>query len=700
MNAAEFVTLLRTLDITVVIDGDQLRCSAPPGVLTDALRGELAARKTEILAWLRTDGEGRPEGSGPAKTPRHGALPLSFAQQRLWFLDQLEPGTPAYTLAVRRRFRGPLDVTALANALGEIVRRHEALRTTFVSRGGQPVQQVADPQPVALPVVDLAQYDASERHRRAARLVSEETQRPFDLARGPLVRAVLLRLGAEEHDLLVSVHHIVADGWSLGVLARELTALYEAFVGGRASPLAELPLQYADFAVWQRQWLTGEILERQRRYWLEHLAGRPEPLHLPSDQPRSGRPRTAGGSHDFIVPYALAADLRELSRREGATLFMTLLAAFKVLLSRYTGRDDIVVGTPVANRHHVELEPLIGLFANTLVLRTDLAGDPTFREVLARVRETCLNAYGHPDMPFEKLVEELQPARVLGQNPLFEISFVFQGAGAGDDLTFVTTASPFDLTLFVRDGVDGTLKATVQYKQDLFEPETIARLVSHTQTLLEGIAADPDRLLSALPLLDDAETARILVDWNATATTYPRDRSVHECFEEQVDATPDAVALVSEGALTYSELDRRANRLAHHLRARGVGPERVVGVWLDRSWESIVALLGILKAGGAYAPFDLLAPEARLAAMASIAQIDLIVTKESMRSRLTALGRRAISVDRDAEEIARWPDGRPGPSMSAEGLAAVMYTSGSTGEPKGVAVTRSEERRVGKECRL
>jgi amino acid adenylation domain-containing protein len=687
VNAAEFVTLLRTLDVTVDIDGDQLRCTAPLGVLTDALRGELAARKTEIVEWLRADRESQREGPAAAKTPRRGDLPLSFAQQRLWFIDQLEPGTPAYTLAVRQRFRGPLEVPALANALSEVVRRHEALRTTFVSRDGWPVQVIADPQPVALPVVDLAQYDASERHRRAEQLVTEQAQRPFDLAGGPLIRVMLLRHGSEEHDLLISIHHIVADGWSLGILAREVSALYGASVGGRPSPLAELPVQYADFVVWQREWLTGELLERQRRYWLERLAGRPEPLHLPTDHPRSGRPTTAGASYDAVVPYALAAALRELSRRESATVFMTLLGAFKVLVSRYTGQDDILVGTTLANRHHVELEPLIGLFANTLVLRTDLVGDPTFRQALARVRETCLGAYSHPDMPFEKLVEDLQPARVLGENPLFEISFVFQRASA-DDPTFVTIGSPFELTLFVRDAIDGSLKVTVQYKQELFEPETIARLVGHYLTLLEGIAADPDRRLSALPLLDDAEAARVLVDWNATATPYPRDRSIHECFEEQVDATPDAVALAADGAaLTYRELDRHANRLAHHLRALGVDRERVVGVWMDRSPELIVALLAILKSGGAYAAIDLLAPEARLAAMASVANIDLIVTHTSRQSRLAGLGRRTIAVDRDAEQIAQRSDSRPRQSASAESVAAVMYTSGSTGEPKGVMVT-------------
>jgi hypothetical protein len=428
--------------------------------------------------------------------PREGDLPLSFAQQRLWFLDQLEPGTSAYTIAVRRCFRGPLNVTALVSAFTELVRRHESLRTTFVSKEGQPVQRIADPEPVTLGIVALEGLAAADRDRVAEQIVREEAQRPFDLARGPLFRPVLLRLGPDEHELLVSVHHIVADCWSLGILARELGALYEASVAGRPSPLPELPIQYADFALWQRRWLTGDVLEAQRHYWRRQLGGRPAPLELPTDYPRSRRPTLAGASHEFELPHPLADRLRELSRRRGATPFMTLLAAFKALLARYTGQEDIVVGTLVANRNYVELEPVIGLFANTLVLRTDLTGDPTFRELLARVRETCLDAYAHPDMPFEKLVEELQPERTLGQNQLFQVSFVWQGAATGADLAFVTVASPFDLTLFVRDGIGGTLSATVQYKRDLFQPETIARLAGHYRALLEGVAADPDRRLS------------------------------------------------------------------------------------------------------------------------------------------------------------------------------------------------------------
>src|SRR6185295_5608609 len=651
-TAGEFVTQLRLLGMRVSVDGDQIRCTGPAGVFTEALRRELTARKAEVLTWLRSDDQ-RP--------------PLSFAQRRLWFLDQLEPGAWGYTVAVCQRFRGALDVAALARALSEIVRRHEVLRTTFQNHQGLPVQHVADPARIALPTIDLEPEDPAARERVAAQVVRGETHRPFNLARGPLVRPLLLRFDPEQHDLVVTLHHIVADGSSLGILTRELNTLYDAFARGEGSPLPELPIQYADFAAWQRESLTGSALESQRRYWLEHLAGLPEPLRLPRDHPHAGGLARAGASRDLVFSGELAAGLRELSRRHGATLFMTLLAAFKALLSRYTGQEDVVIGTPLAHRNHVELEPLIGLFANTLVLRTDLGGDPPFREALARVRETCLGAYAHPDMPFERLVEDLQPSRALGQNPLFEISFVFQGAGEWTAPSSVTVASPFELTLFIRDRPDGTLGATLQYARDLFEPETIARLMGAYRTLLESVVADPEQRLSTLPLLDAAEAAQLLIDWNATAVDYPRQRSISAGFEAQVDATPHAIALLFDGeSMTYDELDRRANRLAHHLRGLGVSAERVVGVWMDRSPEMIVTLLAILKAGGAYVPFDLLTPPARLAAMASIAKVDLVLTREARQSGLATLGVRAIAVDADAEAIARRPSERLGPSTSAE----------------------------------
>jgi aspartate racemase len=613
---------------------------------------------------------------------------LSFAQERLWFLDRLQPSSTAYRLAARRTLRGALEVTALTQALHDLVQRHESLRTIFPDSGGAPVQRICPPEPVLLEIIDLEPGPATAQSAAAWRIIQAHAAGPFDLARGPLFRPLLIRYGPDDQELCIVIHHIVADGWSLGVLVRDLTTLYEARLAGRPPTLPELPIRYVDFALWQRRRLTGDVLEVHRRYWRERLGALPTPLPLPTDHPRTGPPAADGASHDFVVPRQLADGLRALSRRENTTLFMTLLAVFTVLLARSSGQDDIVVGTPVASRSHVELEPLIGLFVNTLVLRTDLADDPSFQELLARVRETCLGAHAHADMPFEKLVEELQPERVLGQNPIFQISFVWQDAIAGGDVAFVTVATPFDLTLFIRDVADGTLSATLQYRRDLFEPATMARLAGHYGTLLESAVAEPARRISDLRLLSDAESHQLLVEWNATAAPYPRDRSVHGLFEDQVDATPDAIALVfGDAALTYRELDARANRLARHLRAAGVAAERRVGVLMDRSMEMIVALLAILKAGGAYVPLERLAPPERLAFMLGDTKTGVVLTQTRMLSRLPASGTLAIPLDAEWAALGDRPATRLDSAASADDLAYVIYTSGSTGEPKGVAVT-------------
>jgi hypothetical protein len=564
--AAHLIARLRALDVRISVDGGALRCSAPKGVLTPELQAELTRLKTEVIDVLKSESNPALPRGRPTRVARGADVPLSFVQQRLWFLDQLEPNASTYTIALRRRLPGLLDLSALASALTELVRRHESLRTTFVTRDGEPRQQIAAPEPVIPEVVDLEDAPIADRDQMVEALVREQVQRPFSLARGPLFRPVIFRLKPDEHELLLSIHHIVADGWSVGIIAQELHVLYEAYAAGTPTRLPEPPIQYADFAIWQRQWLAGDVLEALRCYWRKQLAGLPAPLDLQVDYSRTRQPTTAGASHDFSLPVALADSLRQLGQVAGTTLFMTLLAAFKALLARYTGEEDIVVGTPVASRSHVELESIVGFFANTLVLRTDFAGDPTFRELLGRVREVSLGAYAHQDMPFEKLVEELRPDRKLGENPLFRVSFVFQSAVTGPGFNFMTVASPFDLTMFVRGGNEGPVSATIEYRRDLFKPETVTRLAGHYRALLDGVTADPDRRLSTMSLLDHAETRRLLVDWNATSADYPFDRSIPGLFEDQVAITPDAVAAVFEGmSLTYRDLNRNVNRLAHHL---------------------------------------------------------------------------------------------------------------------------------------
>jgi aspartate racemase len=687
--ATHLIARLRALDVRIFVEGDSLRCSAPKGVLTAELQAELTRLKAEVIDLLKegSSSSALPQ-SRPTRMGRNGDVPLSFAQQRLWFLDQLEPGTSTYTIAMRRRLHGPFDLDALTNALTELVRRHESLRTTFETRNGEPRQHIGESEAVVPEVFDLEGVPVTDRERVAEFTVREQVQRPFSLAHGPLFRSIVIRLAPDEHEVVLAVHHIVADGWSLGVIARELHVLYEAHATGSPARLAEVPIQYADFAIWQRQWLDGDVLDRLRAYWRKQLAGLPAPLEMQTDRSRSPQPSSAGASHDFELPVALADSLRRLCRAEGTTLFMTLLAGFKVLLARYTGAEDIVVGTPVANRNHLELESIVGFFANTLVLRTDLSGDPSFRDILARVREVSLAAYTHQDMPFEKIVEDLRPDRKFGQNPLFQLSFVFQSPGAGVGFDFVTVASPFDLTLFFRGGSDGPLSATIEYRRDLFEPETISRLAGHYRALVESVAADPDVRLSTVSFVDGPEAHRMLAEWNTTDTDYARDRSIHGLFEDRVDATPDAVAVVFEGlSLTYRELDRRANRLAHRLAGLGVGPERPVGVWMERSAEMIVALLGILKAGGAYVPLDLMAPPQRLAFMLSDAEIDVLLIQERMRERLPVLSARIICLEPESEPTTAESDIRLDRGTGGEQLAYIMYTSGSTGSPKGVEVT-------------
>ncbi|HEX2077720.1 MAG TPA: condensation domain-containing protein, partial [Longimicrobium sp.] len=625
---------------------------------------------------------------------RTGALPLSFAQERLWFIDRLEPGSAVYNVPVAWRLGGALDEAALERSLSEIVRRHEALRTVFPEMDGSPVQVISPFGGFALPVEDLSGWSEADREAAVRRRAGEEARRPFDLSAGPLFRAALLRLGEEDHVLLLSMHHIVSDGWSRGVLYRELSALYEAYREGGESPLPELGVQYADYAVWQREQLAGEVLDRQLSYWKERLAGAPELLELPTDRPRPPV-QTYRGAHERIeLPGELLERLRALGRSEGATLYMVLLGAFQVLLSKYSGSEDIVVGSPIAGRTRKEVEELIGFFVNTLVLRTDMSGDPSFREVLGRVREATLGAYEHQELPFERLVEELQPDRSLSHTPLFQVMFTLQNAGGGggalpglsvSGVDAELASAKFDLNLAFTAN-SRALRAVLGYRTDLFEPGTIKRMVRHLERVLEQVAANPDLRLSRLELLGEAERARLLALGEGAVPAFPR-ATVDALFARAAAAAPQAVALAWDGGrMTYAELDERANRLAYHLRRAGVAAGTRVGVCLERGPEMVVATLAALKAGGAYVPLDPDYPAERLAFMLADTAVPVLVTESPLADRLPPHAARIVRVDTDAAAIAAEPGDAPAAGTDPEAAAYVMYTSGSTGRPKGVEV--------------
>ena len=617
-------------------------------------------------------------------------FPTSFAQRRLWFVDQLEPESAHYNVPMALALSGSLDVSALHRGLVEIVGRHEALRTTFVLRDGEPMQIIGPHSDVELPVVDATALSDTE----VQRWIEDEARRPFDLERGPLLRARLLRRGAGEHVLLLTVHHIVFDGWSVGVLFRELSECYCAFASGGVPRLPALPVQYGDYSVWQRNWLKGETLERQRAYWRTHLAGAPPTLELPTDRPRP-RIRSYRGSTEtlWLSPRVLRG-LTALSRQEGATLFMTLLAGFQALLARYAGVDDITVGSPIANRTRIELEQLIGFFVNSLALRTDLTGDPSFRELLGRVREVTVGAFDHQDLPFEKLVEELQPERVGDRNPIFQVMFALQNAPHPPlrlpgltlrNLRRRTGRSKFDLVLNARETEQG-LRVELEYSTDLFEAGTIRRMLGHLELLFEGVLAAPGRRLSVIPLLSGEERRQVLADWNRTDRPYPGDRGVHHLFEAQAAQHPGVTAVEAAGErLTYRELNGRANQLARFLRRQGMDRDARVAVALERSPDLVVAFLGVLKAGAAYVPLDPSYPADRVGLMLEDARASVLVTRAGLLPRVPT-GVTSVRLDLDGDTISQESEDNLGVETSPEQLAYVMYTSGSTGRPKGIAI--------------
>ncbi|HJX28031.1 MAG TPA: condensation domain-containing protein, partial [Thermoanaerobaculia bacterium] len=640
--------------------------------------------------------------------------PLSFAQQRLWLIDQLDPGTPAYNVPAAVRMTGELSVPLLERIFAEVVARHEALRTTFASDEGRPVQVIAPFSgslatasrpwlPPRLPVVDLSALPEDEREARGVLLVREESLRPFDLRRGPLLRLGLVRLSGREHLLLLTMHHIVSDGWSMGVLLREVAALYEAFAHGRPSPLPALPLQYAEFAVWQRERLQGAVLEAQLTYWKGQLAGAPRLLELPTDRPRPAVQTFHGASRTLTLSPALSEAVHAVCRRDGATPFMVLLAAWAVLLGRHASQEDVLLGTPIAGRNHREIEDLIGFFVNTLVLRVEWsagpAGAPGFDELLRRVRRTALDAFSNQDLPFERLVEELVTEREMAHPPLFQVLFALQNAPVGRleipglslaPLPLESGTAKFDLTLTLGEGPSG-FAGGLEYNTDLFDESTVDRLLARFLVLLEAAAGAPDAPdipVADLPVLLPAERQQ-LTSWNRTGEADAPGLCLHELFALQARRTPDAVALVHEnGRSTYAELAARAGGLARHLRTLGVGPEVRVAVCLERSPDLIASLLGVLAAGGAYVPVDPAYPVERRALMLEDSGAAVLVTRRALAAdlpaNLPAVNARMLDLDLDPIPPA---GGLPaGPGAEPHHLAYVIYTSGSTGRPKGVAI--------------
>jgi amino acid adenylation domain-containing protein len=621
-------------------------------------------------------------------------FPTSFSQQRLWFLEQLTPGRAVYNMSRSLRLKGQLDVGALEHSLNEIVRRHEVMRTTFASMEDEPVQIVTPPVAVRLPVEDLRHIPEVKREAVAMNRLAEEIQRPFDLSCGPLLRTLLLQLDKDNYIFLITMHHIISDGWSLGVFQRELTVLYEAFVNERPSPLEELPIQYVDYSVWQREWLQGEVLEEQLAYWKENLANF-STLQLPTDRPRPAIQSDQGAWELVELGKPLTDSLIALSKRDGVTLFMTLLAAFNTLLHRYIGQNAIIVGSPIANRSNVKIENMIGFFVNTLALRTDLSGDPTFSQLLQRVGGITRNAYDHQDLPFERLVAELQPERNISHSPLFQVAFALQNIPRETfEITGLTVSSfplstgtaKFDLTLSLIEQPAG-LCGIMEYNTDLFDRSTIIRMLGNFQTLLQGVVTNPDCRISQLPILTKVEARQLLMEWNATQTDYPRDICIHELFESQVQRDPHTVAVAyKDQQLTYSQLNERANQLAHHLRSLGIKRGSQVAVCLERSIEMVISMLGILKAGGAYVPLDLGYPPQRLSFILQDTGSNVLITREDLSNRFSEEGVQVVCLDRDKDLINTRPISDQETEACGDDLAYVMYTSGSTGTPKGVEV--------------
>ena len=708
---------LRTAGVRLWVENGKLRSQAPKGAITPVLRRQIVAQRDALISFLQ-QAEQSIDAVAIAPISRTGKIPLSFAQQRLWFIDQFGSGA-AYNMPQLLDLKGPLNLSALQQTLQEIVRRHESLRTTFEVNEGVPYQVIHPNMTVDFSIIDLRTSAPDKQKAEVKRLTNAEANRPFDLSHDVMLRAMVLKLSdivlqdvtqndtvANHHILLLTTHHIASDGWSLGLLVQEIAGLYAAFNEKKPSPLPELPIQYADFAVWQRNYLQGAVLEQQLNYWKGQLANAPELLQLPTDRPRPTHQSYRGDVVRLELDVQLTQLLRTLSREQGTTLYMTLLAAFQILMSRYTGQSDIIIGSPIANRNRQEIEPLIGFFVNTLALRADLERSVSFLDVLAQAQESTQAAYEHQDIPFERLVEELQLTRSLDHAPLVQVLFALQNAPMEAfalsgvhvttlELVFETTR--FDVEMHLWE-VDDYLQGECIYNTDLFDKTTIERMVGHFQTLLKGIVANPDESIARLPLLTEYEKNQLLLEWAShprLAHDYSKEQCIHQLFEEQAERTPNAVAVVpsslgtcfGDEQLTYHELNERANQLASHLIEQGVGADVLVGIYVERSVEMVVGLLGILKAGGVYVPVDPTYPDDRLQFMLEDAKVKVLLLTDKTRANLPNIEASIVNLTRVlTTDVSKWPTKKPNNSYNPENLAYVLYTSGSTGQPKGVAV--------------
>lgn len=630
-----------------------------------------------------------------ARRVHEAPIPLSFVQHRLWFMQQVEPKSSAYHIVRTLRLSGKLHVEALHQSLATILARHESLRTRFVITNGAPFQVITSPDGFELPLIDLS-YEYEQAEETLQELLHQKVNQPFDLTSDLMLRATLFRLSEDEYVLQIIMHHIASDGWSVGVLMRELSRLYQAYANGQPNPLSELPIQYTDFALWQRQWLQGDTLQTQLDYWKYHLAGAPALLDLPTDYPRSLQTSSQGTRLNFSLSKHLTDSLKNLSQQTDVTLFMTLLAAFNILLYRYSQQEDIVIGSPIANRNRSELESLIGFFVNSLVLRTDLSNNPSFRNLLERVRQVTLDAYSHQDIPFEDLVAELKPVRSQNHSPWFQVFFAFQnfpprllnlqGVETFPQKFKGKDNAMFDLSLIIYETGD-ELTGKLVYKTDLFEEVTIGRMISQFKVLLEAIVSNPNQSVSELPLLTPAERQQLLTQGHLIQQDLPLQQCIHQLFEAQVERTPEAVAVVwNEQTFSYQVLNARANQLARHLQALGVVPGNLVGVCVDRSFDMVVSLLSILKVGGCYVPLDPCYPTERLSLMMADARLRVLLTQERWLNNLDSQAVHTICLDRDCSNIATQSDHNLTAHITPEHLAYIIYTSGSTGKPKGVMV--------------